>query len=65
MLVVALLQFLGLVALGFLVTPLMFYLIGMATSLIVLTVNLSLKLSRQKSLNSFPKVFKKPSKGCV
>ena len=59
MIAVGLLQLFGLIVLAFLVTPLMFYLIGMVVAVIVLTINLSVRLTRQKSFNSFPKIFKK------
>ena len=59
MLVVGLLQLFGLIVLGFLITPFMFYLIGTIVAVIVLTINLSVRLTRQKSFNSFPKIFKK------
>jgi hypothetical protein len=59
MLILGILQLLGIIALSFLVTPFIFYLIGMATSLIILAVNLAIRLARQKSLKGFPDVFEK------
>ena len=59
MLVVGLLKILGLIILGFLITPLMFYLLGTIIAVIVLALNLSVRLTMQKSLNSFLKIFKK------
>ena len=68
MLIVGILQLCGLIALAFLVTPLMFYLIGTVVSIIVLTANLSVRLTRQESFKNFPKVFKKflwPTTGII
>jgi len=59
MLVVGLLQLFGLIVLAFLIAPPMFYLTGTIVAVIVLAVNLSVRLTRQKSLNSFPKIFEK------
>lgn len=59
MLAIGILQLLGIIALSFLVTPLMFYLVGVATSLVILVLVLVVKLARQKALKSFPNVFKK------
>jgi len=59
MLALAILQLLGLIALGLLVTPFLFCLMGITVSVIVLIVNILIRLMRQQSLKGFPKVFKK------
>ena len=59
MLAKGILQLLGIVALSFLVTPFILYSIGMVTALLVLVAMILLRLTRNQSLKTFPKVFKR------
>lgn len=59
MLAIGLLRLLGIIALAFLVTPLMFYLIGITTVVLALTVRILVRLARQKNAKAFNKIFKK------